>query len=141
LKKDECGFVYRNSGLKDTIILEAKFKLPAGDINVINAKRKELILKRNESQPVEIPNAGCIFKNPAGNHAARLIEECGLKGKAVGGAMVSPKHANFIVNYDNATANDVVELIKFIRRTVQEKKDIHLELEVKLVGFEEVMHL
>ena len=141
LKKEECGFVYRNSGLKDSIIIEAKFKLPIGDINEINARRKELILKRNESQPVEIPNAGCIFKNPAGNHAARLIEECGLKGKAIGGAMVSPKHSNFIVNYENATANDVIELIKFIRKTVQEKKGIHLELEVKLIGFEEVMHL
>lgn len=141
LKKEECGFIYRNSNLKSSIILEVKFRFPAGDPDKINYRRKELILKRNESQPVEIPNAGCIFKNPPGGHAAKIIEECGLKSKAVGGAMVSPKHANFIVNYDNATANDVVELIRFILQTVKEKKGINLELEVKLVGFEEAFHL
>ena len=96
------------------------------------------MLKRNESQPVEIPNAGCIFKNPAGYHAAVLIEECGLKGLTVGEAMVSPKHANFIVNFGNATANNVIELVKQIQKTVKEKKNIALELEVKLIGFEEV---
>ncbi len=139
LSKEECSFVYRNSGLTGSIILEATFKLPAGDPAEISARRKELMLHRNESQPVEIPNAGCVFKNPEGNFAAKIIQECGLKGKAIGGAMVSPKHANFIVNYDNATANDVIELIKLIRRTVKEMKGINLELEIKLIGFEEVL--
>lgn len=139
LGKEECGFVYRNSNLKDTIILQAKFRLPAGDKTELLKLRKEFMLRRNESQPVEIPNAGCIFKNPKGAHAAILIEECGLKGAIVGGAMVSPRHANFIVNNNNATANDVIELVKKIKKTVKEKKGIELSLEVKLVGFEEAL--
>ncbi len=139
LSREECRFVYRNSGLKGSIILEAKFRLPAGDTVEISAKRKEFMVHRNESQPVEIPNAGCVFKNPEGNFAAKIIQECRLKGKAVGGAMVSAKHANFIVNYDNASANDVIELIKLIRKTVKEQKGINLELEIKLIGFEEVL--
>jgi UDP-N-acetylmuramate dehydrogenase len=130
LTKDECGFMYRNSKLRETAVLEGVFELPKGDPEEISRKRKELLLKRNETQPVEIPNAGCIFKNPKDNYAARLIEECGLKGRSVGGAMVSPKHSNFIVNYDKATAEDVIELIRIIRKTVKEKYRIELELEV-----------
>jgi UDP-N-acetylmuramate dehydrogenase len=136
LSKEECGFIYRSSNLKDTVIMQAKFKLPLGDKDELLKLRKEFMLKRNESQPVEIPNAGCIFKNPKGTHAAVLIEECGLKGLAVGGAMVSTKHANFIVNNGNATANDVLELVRKIQKTVKDRKNIELNLEVKLVGFE-----
>jgi UDP-N-acetylmuramate dehydrogenase len=138
LTKEECGFVYRNSGLKNTIILEGVFQLPHGEQEEISKIRKELLVKRNAAQPVEIPNAGCIFKNPAGNYAAKLIEECGLKGTSAGGAMVSSKHANFIVNYDNATAHDVIELVKQIRQAVHDKTGIDLDLEVKLIGFEEM---
>lgn len=134
--KEDCNFVYRNSGLWNSIILEAKFDLPDGKVEELNSIRKEFLLKRNESQPVEIPNAGCIFKNPKGNYAANLIENCGLKGKKFGGAMVSSKHANFIVNFDNASANDVIELITIIKNSVKEKFNINLELEIKLVGFE-----
>lgn len=138
LNHQQSGFSYRNSNLKDTVIMQATFKLPEGDKEFLQKTRKMWMVKRNEVQPVEIPNAGCIFKNPAGNYAAKLIEECGLKGITSGGAMVSPKHANFIVNFDNATAHDVLELVKKVRKTVKEKKGIKLELEVKLVGFEEV---
>jgi UDP-N-acetylmuramate dehydrogenase len=138
LSKDECGFAYRYSALRSTVILEGTFSLPKGNPVEISGVRKELMLKRNAAQPVEIPNAGCIFKNPAGNYAAKLIEECGLKGTSIGGAMVSPKHSNFIVNYDNATANDVIELIRLIRQKVREKTGIELELEVKPIGFEDV---
>ncbi len=136
--KEDCGFSYRNSDLKGTVVLEASFKLNDGDKEELNRRRKEFILHRNQSQPVEIPNAGCIFKNPKDNKAAKLIDECGLKGTKSGGAMVSTKHANFIVNYDNATAHDVIELVKIIKNTVHEKTGIDLEMEVKLVGFEEV---
>lgn len=136
LSREECRFVYRNSGLKDSVILEARFKLPAGDSAELSERRNELMKHRNGSQPVEIPNAGCVFKNPKGNFAAKLIEECGLKGKAIGGAMVSTKHANFIVNYDKATADDVIELIRLIKRTVKEKTGYELEMEIKLVGFD-----
>ena len=138
LSKDECGFAYRSSALRSTVVLEGIFSLPKGNPVEISKVRKELMLKRNAAQPVEIPNAGCIFKNPAANYAAKLIEECGLKGTAVGGAMVSPKHSNFIVNYDNATAHDVIELIRLIRQKVHEKTGVELELEVKPIGFEEV---
>jgi UDP-N-acetylmuramate dehydrogenase len=137
LTKDECGFVYRNSNLKNTIILESTFILPQGNPNELNKLRKKWILQRNDTQPVEIPNAGCVFKNPPGNFAAKLIEECGLKGTFCGGAMVSAKHSNFIVNYDNATAKDVVDLIKLVRNTVKEMTGIQLELEIKPLGFEE----
>lgn len=137
LNKEECGFIYRNSKLKNWIVLEAKFKLPSGKSDEIIKIRKELLLKRNAVQPVEIPNAGCIFKNPEGGYAAVLVEKCGLKGLKNGGAMVSPKHSNFIVNYNNASANDVIELIKKVKEKVKEKFGVELQLEVKLVGFEE----
>jgi len=138
LSKEECGFRYRNSALKNTVVLEASFRLTPGNKEEISAKRKELIVHRNQAQPVEIPNAGCVFKNPKDNKAAILIDQCGLKGTKSGGAMVSTKHANFIVNYDKATAHDVIELVKIIRQTVREKTGIELEMEVKLIGFEEV---
>lgn len=138
LKKEECDFGYRKSNLKGSIILEARFQLPKGNKDEISARRKELLLKRNNSQPVEIPNAGCVFKNPKDNFAAALIEQCGLKGKTFGGAMVSPKHSNFIVNINSATANDVIELVKIVKNTVKEKTGFELDMEVKLVGFDEV---
>ncbi|MEO8513210.1 MAG: UDP-N-acetylmuramate dehydrogenase [Ignavibacteria bacterium] len=138
LSKEECGFNYRSSDLKNTVVLEASFKLAMGDKEELNRKRKEFIVHRNQAQPVEIPNAGCIFKNPKDHKAAILIQESGLKGTKYGGAMVSTKHANFIVNYDNATAHDVIELVKVIKSKVHEKTGVDLEMEVKLVGFEEV---
>lgn len=138
LHKSECGFMYRSSALRSMVVLEGTFQLPKGNQDEISRRRKELLLKRNAAQPVEIPNAGCVFKNPAGNYAAKLIEECGLKGISVGGAMVSPKHANFIVNYKNSTAQDVIELIRLIKQTVRGEKKIELELEIKLIGFQEV---
>jgi len=138
LSKEDCGFVYRSSNLKNTVILEATFKLPTGNKEEVSQKRKELILSRNQAQPVEVPNAGCMFKNPKDNKAAILIDQCGLKGTKFGGAMVSTKHANFIVNYDNATAQDVIELVKIVKNTVHQKTGIDLEMEVKLIGFEEV---
>lgn len=137
IPKNGCGFKYRSSKLRRYMVLEGVFELPKGDPAEVSRRRKELLLKRNEVQPVEIPNAGCIFKNPEDNYAAKLIDECGLKGKSSGGAMVSPKHANFIVNFDNANAEDVIDLIRIVRRTVKEKKGIELGLEVKLIGFEE----
>jgi UDP-N-acetylmuramate dehydrogenase len=134
--KKECDFSYRTSNLKGTVVIEAKFSLPNGSKDEASSRRKELLLERNESQPVEIPNAGCVFKNPPGHKAAILIDQCGLKGLIYGGAMVSTKHANFIVNFKNATANDVIELVKIIKRTVHEKTGVELEMEVKPVGFE-----
>lgn len=136
LKKEECGFSYRKSNLEGKIILSAEFELPFGDKTKAKERRKELLLKRNQSQPVELPNAGSIFKNPSGDYAARLIEQAGLKGLTIGGAKVSEKHANFIVNFNNAYANDVLELMKIIQQTVYQKFGIMLEPEIKMIGFD-----
>ncbi len=135
LSKEECGFAYRKSNLEGKIILSAEFQLQTGDKEKAKARRKELLLKRNQSQPVELPNAGSIFKNPPDDFAARLIEQAGLKGLTVGGAKVSEKHANFIVNFNNASANDVLELMKIIQESVYQKFGIVLEPEIKMVGF------
>jgi UDP-N-acetylmuramate dehydrogenase len=136
VRKEEAGFAYRRSGLNRDIILSTSFKLPRGDEEELKNIRKELLKRRNESQPVDLPNAGCIFKNPPGDYARRLIQECGLKGLRVGGAEVSEKHANFITNQGNATANDVLVLIKVIRQRVYTQFNVKLDLEVKLIGFD-----
>jgi len=137
LKKDECGFGYRTSNLTDDIIVQARFKFPPGDVEEMKKIRREILIKRNQSQPVNFPNAGSIFKNPPGDFAGRLIEQAGLKGIQIGGAQISEKHANFIINKGNATAKDVLELIKLARSKVYEKFGIMLELEIKLIGFKE----
>jgi len=93
-----------------------------------------LMDKRSASQPLQLPNAGSVFRNPAGNHAAKLIEGCGLKGKRIGGAQVSEKHANFIVNVDEATAADIENLINEVRATVLQQTGIDLHPEVKIIG-------
>lgn len=134
-KKEKCGFTYRKSDLEGKIIVAAEFELPFGDKTKAKEKRRELLLKRNQSQPVELPNAGSIFKNPPGDYAAKLIEQAGLKGLTIGGAKISEKHANFIVNFNNATANDVIELMKIVRETVNQKFGILLEPEIKMIGF------
>ncbi len=95
---------------------------------------KELMEKRSASQPLQLPNAGSVFRNPPGNHAAKLIEGCGLKGKRIGGAEVSQKHANFIVNVGGATAADIEGLIEEVRATVLRQTGIELHPEVRIVG-------
>ena len=95
---------------------------------------KELLQRRIATQPLEQPNAGSVFRNPPGDYAARLIESCGLKGAAIGGAMVSPKHANFIVNTGTATAADIEALIERVQQTVKERCGIALEREVRIIG-------
>jgi UDP-N-acetylmuramate dehydrogenase len=140
VSKADSGFVYRRSGFQNDIVLSARFALPSGKKEEIALVKKELLLKRNQSQPLNFPNSGSMFKNPPGTHAAKLIEQVGLKGTQSGQAMISDKHANFIVNLGGATANDVLELISRARKTVFEKLGINLELEVKLIGFSESMY-
>lgn len=118
----------------DEIILSAKFKLKKGDKLHIKEKMNEFIARRKEKQPLEYPNAGSVFKRPVGNFAGTLIQTCGLKGKKIGGAMVSEKHSGFIINTGNATCEDVVNLIDHIKATVFEKANIALECEVEIVG-------
>ena len=89
--------------------------------------------RRKEKQPLEYPSAGSTFKRPAGNYASALIDQCGLKGYRIGGAMVSEKHAGFVINYDNATCDDVVQLIAYIQKVVKEQTGYELSCEVKML--------
>src|SRR5476649_1409145 len=98
------------------------------------ARVKELLVQRVATQPLSQPNAGSVFRNPPGDHAARLIESCGLKGFAIGGAQVSEKHANFIVNVAAASANDIESLIDHVQAAVLMKAGIELVREVRIVG-------
>jgi UDP-N-acetylmuramate dehydrogenase len=136
ISKEEGGFAYRASGLQGDVILEATFDFPRGESEPMKTIRRETMLKRNTTQPVKWPNAGSIFKNPPGGFAAKLIQECGLKGRSVGGAEISDLHANFIINRDGATAQDVLMLIDIVRDEVRRKFAVELELEIKLIGFE-----
>jgi len=137
IPKEEVGFSYRHSGLRDDVILGARFRLPQGDKAELMRQRRELLIRRNRTQPINYPNSGSMFKNPAGTHAAKLIEDAGLKGCTIGKAQISERHANFMINLGGAKSGDVLALIERAQKTVFEKFDVHLELEVKLVGFEE----
>lgn len=112
----------------------AWFRLTSGDGEEGRRVIKGLLQRRIASQPLEQPNAGSVFRNPPGDYAARLIEACGLKGRAIGGAMVSPKHANFIVNTGTASAADIEALIELVQRTVQVRFGVALEREVRIIG-------
>lgn len=135
LNKDKLKFEYRNSCLPvEGIILEARLKLQPGDKNDIIKKVQLCIEKRKKTQGINFPNAGCIFKNPPSGNAGKLIEETGLKGFQLGGAQVSVKHANYIVNLGGATAEDVLNLIEEIRTKIKDKFGTSLELEIKIAG-------
>lgn len=137
VKKAEAGFSYRRSGFARDVILNASFNLPQGNLTELLQRRRELLLKRNQSQPLNLPNSGSMFKNPEGAFAAKLVEDAGLKGKQIGEAQISERHGNFIVNHGSATAQDVLDLVKLARKKVFERSGIKLELEVKLIGFQE----
>lgn len=112
----------------------AWFLLPRGNGAASRKKITELLSKRVASQPLNLPNAGSVFRNPPGDHAARLIEACGLKGHAIGQAQVSEKHANFIVNRGGATATDIENLIDLVEARVAERTGIQLQREVRILG-------
>jgi UDP-N-acetylmuramate dehydrogenase len=135
VKKQDGGFVYRGSGFENDVILSARFRFGRQDPEELMQVRRELLIRRNAAQPVNLPNTGSIFKNPEGHFAAALIEKCGLKRKRIGGAMISELHGNFIVNMENASARDVFELMVVARNAVYKQFGILLEHEVLLVGF------
>ncbi|MFN3233984.1 MAG: UDP-N-acetylmuramate dehydrogenase [Gammaproteobacteria bacterium] len=110
------------------------FRLTPGDRDTALKWIKDMIAKRNASQPTNFPNCGSVFRNPQGDYAARLIEASGLKGFRCGGAQISEKHANFIVNHGDATSDDIYTLIQLIQRTVREKQGVDLQHEVKFLG-------
>jgi UDP-N-acetylmuramate dehydrogenase len=114
--------------------VSATFRLLHGDGVESRAKIKSLLSQRIAAQPLGVPNAGSVFRNPPGDYAARLIEACGLKGRVIGGAAISTKHANFIVNTGGASAADIEALLELAERSVQERFGIRLEREVRLIG-------
>lgn len=138
ITKEECKFSYRDSIFKrdkNKIILSCKFRLVKSNKDLMLESVKEHALKRRNSQPLEYPNAGSVFRNPENKIAGKLIEDLGLKGYHVNGAYVSDKHANFIVNKDNAKSKDIIDLIDIIRKKVKEKYDIELVLEQEIVKY------
>jgi UDP-N-acetylmuramate dehydrogenase len=135
---DEIEFSYRSSTFnKNDILLSAEFQLEKSSEVEIRNNRDSANQQRKNTQPLKSRSAGSVFKNPKEFAAGYLIEKVGLKGKSIGGAMVSDIHANFIINQDNATADDVAKLIKLIRETVYKKYSINLELEITTLGFPE----
>ena len=135
LTKEEVNFAYRRTQLPaNFVISRVDFELHHGDREKLHAKVIELRTKRAARQPRGIPNAGSIFKNPAGNFAGRLLEAAGMKGHRIGGAAFSEQHANFIVNLGSARADEVRELIEMARNRVKESSGVTLEPEVRLVG-------
>jgi len=131
-ERNELRFCYRK-GIKDGIIIEAEFELEMKDKKEIKEAKRRVIFMRKEKQPIDKKTAGCIFKNPPGNFAGKLIEEAGCKGKRIGDAMVSLKHANFIENMGNAKFEDVKNLIEYIKERVYKKFGINLEEEVIII--------
>ena len=123
-----------SAGAGDEWFLSGRFRFPPGDSKAALARIKELLARRIASQPLGEPNAGSVFRNPPGDHAARLIESCGLKGIGIGGAQVSTKHANFIVNRGSASASDIERLIELVEASVARKTGVHLVREVRIVG-------
>ena len=136
LSGEEMGFGYRHSIVEDSgmIVLGAELKLTPDDPEAIAARVADLHARRNAKQPVTYPSAGSTFKRPANGFAAALIDQAGLKGYSVGGAMVSEKHAGFVINTGGATAEDVLAVMRHVRETVFAESGIMLEPEVRLIN-------
>ena len=134
----QADWSYRHSMMGDAgmIVLDATLQLRSGDPEAIQARMDDLAQRRSSKQPLDMPSAGSTFKRPPGHFAGKLIQDAGLQGHAVGGAMVSPKHAGFVVNTGDATANDVLQLIQEVQSTVQSQFGVTLEPEVRLWGFD-----
>ncbi|WP_406241790.1 UDP-N-acetylmuramate dehydrogenase [Tissierella carlieri] len=133
---EEMNFRYRNSRVWDEglIVLEVELSLETGEYLAIEETMKDLTYKRTSKQPLELPSGGSTFKRPEGYFAGKLIEDAGLRGLRHGGAQVSEKHCGFVVNVDNATCKDVLQLISVIQKVVRDKFNVELEREIKLLG-------
>ena len=132
---EEMAFSYRKSlcSSGDYIVLSATLQLAKGNREDIRAKIADLTARREEKQPLEFPSCGSVFKRPEGYFAGKLISDAGLKGYRIGGAQVSEKHAGFIINTGGAKAQDVLDLIAYVQKEVQEKFGVNLECEVKIL--------
>ncbi len=136
LSLEELCLGYRTSIVKEKeyIVLEASIKLSEGDKEAIQTRMEELKVQRVSKQPLEFPSAGSTFKRPAGYFAGKLIQDAGLRGYQVGGAQVAEKHCGFVINRGNATAADVLQLIRDVQNAVFEKFGVQLETEIKFLG-------
>ena len=136
LTNEDMKFKYRKSRVQDEglIVVEVEMELEDGDYDEILAKMKEYTERRTTKQPLNFPSGGSTFKRPEGYYAGKLIEDAGLKGIRLGGAQVSELHSGFIVNVDDATCDNVVNLIKVVQKVVRDKYDVILEPEIKFVG-------
>ncbi len=135
IEREKFNFEYRKSNLPASfVVTKAIFRLGNGSSEKSSKNVKNYLEYRNSTQPVKIANTGSIFKNPTGIAAGKLLEELGLKGFSIGGAKFSELHANFIVNFNNATANDVVALINIAKTKALSERGINLETEVKIIG-------
>ena len=130
--REDVEFVYRGCNLSKQIVVEVEFQLNESKIEVVLEKMDEIYNEKQETQPLGTFNAGSIFKNTPQYKAAELIDKANLKGVKVGGAVVSEKHANFIVNTGSATSTDILELIKIIKETINEKYNVSLEEEIHI---------
>ena len=139
LEHENISYAYRTSSFKEEkkyIIVGAKFFLKEGDKESSLQMIEDRRLRRIETQPLEYPSAGSVFRNPEGDYAGRLIESCNLKGYKIGGAEVSEKHANFIINKNNATSKDVYDLINYVHKVVKEKTTVDLVIEQEFIDWE-----
>lgn len=136
--RKEIGFSYRAAPLlRRTVVLECTFELQTASRERLMRTRQELLARRAKRQPLKYPSCGSVFKRPPGRYAGALVEQAGLKGTRIGGAMIAEQHAGFIVNLGDATAADILALIRLARERVKEMFDVELEPEVRFLGFEE----
>lgn len=134
LSRKDLVFRYRGSNLEKYIVLSAKLRLVRSEKSEIHDRMRDYLSEKIKRQELDKPSAGCVFKNPQGDSAGRLIDVSGLKGKNVGDAFVSTKHANFIINAGNASCDDVLKLMDTVRDIVKKDHEVELEPEIKVVG-------
>lgn len=135
IDRSQTSFEYRKISIPEkSVVYSVALGLKKEKRELIKERIENNLNKRKASQPLDMPSCGSVFKNPPGKFAGKLIEESGLKGKRIGGAMISPKHANFIVNTGNAKASDIIELIDITKEKVKQDSGIDLETEIKVVG-------
>lgn len=134
LDRAACGFGYRTSALADRVVVAVRLRLPRVDVDVYRAAVEAIHTEKARCQPLRLPSAGCMFRNPDGESAGRLVEQAGLKGRVRGGAQVSEVHGNFVVNRGGATAADVLGLVDEVRAGVARVHGVELRLEVEVWG-------
>lgn len=136
LSPEECDFSYRHSSIQDNpwIVTRVALQLKEGDQDAIKEKMADLNGRRRDKQPLEYPSAGSTFRRPVGYFAGKLVQDCGFKGYRIGGAQVSEKHSGFVINRDNATAEDIITLIETIQKKVKADYGVDLQTEVIMMG-------